>query len=193
MRVFQPIYDRVLKWSRHPHAERYLFGMSLAEATFFPVPPDVMLAPMVLANRAKAWRLALLTTIASVLGGTIGYLIGWLAFEAVFPLIERIGYAGTFQTAVQAFEQYGLWLVVVVGFTPIPYKIITIAAGMLLMPLPLFILASVMGRGARFFLVAALIYIGGEHMQAHLRRWIDTIGWAVVVIALVAAVVIGLH
>lgn len=193
MRIFQPIYDRVLSWSRHRHAERYLVGMSMAEATFFPVPPDVMLAPMVLANRNKAWRLAFLTTLASVIGGLIGYLIGWLAFEAVFPIIERIGYGDTYQTAVEAFEQYGLWLVVVVGFTPIPYKIITIAAGALLMPLPAFILASFIGRGARFFLVAVLIYAGGESMAEKLRDWVDAIGWAVVALAVIIGLIIWMQ
>ena len=192
MRIFQPIYDRVLRWSRHRHAERYLFGMSMAEATFFPVPPDVMLAPMVLGNRSKAWRLAFLTTLASVLGGLIGYLIGWFAFEVVYPLIERIGYDDTYQTAVDAFEDYGLWLVVVVGFTPIPYKIITIAAGAMLMPLPLFILASFIGRGARFFLVAVLIYSGGEKMAEKLRDWVDAIGWTVVALAVLIAVIVWL-
>ena len=193
MRIFQPIYDRVLQWSRHRHAERYLIGMSVAEATFFPIPPDVMLAPMVLANRSKAWRLAFLTTLASVVGGLVGYLIGWLAFEAVFPLIERIGYDDTYQTAVEAFEKYGLWLVVVVGFTPIPYKIITIAAGALLMPLPAFILASFIGRGARFFLVAVLIYAGGEQMAEKLRDWVDAIGWAVVALAMIIGLIIWMQ
>ncbi len=193
MKIFQPIYDRVLKWSRHPHAERYLFGMSMAEATFFPVPPDVMLAPMVLGNRSKAWRLAFLTTLASVLGGLIGYLIGWLAFEAVYPLIERVGYGDTFQTAVDAFDQYGLWLVVIIGFTPIPYKLVTIAAGMLLMSVPAFILASFIGRGARFFLVALLIYLGGEKMEDRLRQWVDRIGWSVILLAVIIALVLWLR
>src|SRR5699024_6532759 len=91
-RMFLRLYDRVLIWSCHRHARRYLAGLSFAEATFFPVPPDVMLAPMVLAERASAWRLAALTTAASVIGGLFGYLIGWLAIEAILPLIERVGY-----------------------------------------------------------------------------------------------------
>lgn len=183
MRLFRSLYDRVLGWSRHRHAPRYLAGLSFAEATFFPIPPDVMLAPMVLADRAAAWRLATLTTVTSVLGGLAGYLIGWLGFELVAPLIERVGYAEAYAHAMQAFERHGIWFVLVAGFTPIPFKLITIAAGALLMPLPAFVAGSVLGRGARFFLVAALIRLGGEHMAERLRDWVDGIGWTLIAVA----------
>lgn len=178
--MFRGLYDRVLIWSRHRHATRYLAGLSVAEATFFPIPPDVMLAPMVLADRSRAWSLALLTTLASVAGGVIGYLIGWLGLELIHPLIERVGYLHHYERAVRAFGEYGIWFVIVAGFTPIPFKIITIAAGALLMPLPGFILGSLVGRGARFFLVAALIWSGGERMAERLRNWVDAIGWTVI-------------
>ncbi len=184
--MFRGLYDRVLIWSRHRHAPRYLAGLSMAEATFFPIPPDVMLAPMVLSDRDRAWALALLTTLASVAGGVIGYLIGWLGLELVYPLIERVGYLHYYQQAVDAFAEYGIWFVIVAGFTPIPFKIITIAGGALLMPLPGFILGSAIGRGARFFLVAALVRAGGVRMAEQLRNWVDAIGWAVIgLIALV--------
>ena len=182
--MFQGLYDRVLVWSRHRHASRYLAGLSFAEATFFPIPPDVMLAPMVLADRRRAWSLALLTTLASVVGGVVGYLIGWLGLELILPLLERVGYVHHYQSAVEAFRDYGIWFVIVAGFTPIPFKIITIAGGALLIPLPGFILGSVIGRGARFFLVAALVWAGGESMAGRLRNWVDAIGWTV--IALIA-------
>lgn len=175
--VFQGLYDRVLIWSRHRHAARYLAGLSFAEATFFPIPPDVMLGPMVLADRSRAWSLALLTTIASVAGGVVGYLIGWLALELIQPLLERVGYIHEYERAVEAFRDYGIWFVIVAGFTPIPFKIITIAGGALLMPLPGFILGSIIGRGARFFLVAGLVWAGGEHMAVRLREWVNAIGW----------------
>jgi len=184
--MFQALYDRVLRWSVHRHARRYLAGLSFAEATFFPVPPDVMLAPMVLARRDRAWSLALLTTLASVGGGLAGYLIGWLGLELVWPLIERLGQVEAYRAAVAAFERWGIWFVIVVGFTPIPFKLITIAAGALLMPLPGFVVGSLVGRGARFFLVAGLVWLGGERMAERLRERIDAIGWAVV--AVVAAV-----
>lgn len=187
--MFQALYDRVLVWSRHRHAPRYLAGLSVAEATFFPIPPDVMLAPMVLADRRKAWSLALLTTLASVVGGVLGYLIGWLALELIFPLIERVGYVHHYQRAVDAFRDYGIWFVMVAGFTPIPFKIITIAGGALMMPLPGFIIGSSIGRGARFFLVAGLIRAGGEHFAGRLRDWVDAIGWATIALISLAGLI----
>ncbi|MDT8409800.1 MAG: YqaA family protein [Wenzhouxiangellaceae bacterium] len=189
MRLFRPLYDRVLRWSRHRHAQRYLVALSVAEATFFPVPPDVMLAPMVLAQRERAWYLATLTTAASVIGGLAGYLIGWFALELIFPLIERAGQVEAYERAVEAFRSYGIWFVIVAGFTPIPFKIITIAAGALMMPLPGFILGSIIGRGARFFLVAGLIWSGGEFMAERLRNWVDAIGWAVIGLLSIAGLV----
>lgn len=181
--MFRRLYDRVLVWSRHRHARRYLAGLSFAEATFFPVPPDVMLAPMVLAERASAWRLASLTTAASVIGGLFGYLIGWLAIEAILPLIERVGYLHAYHAAVEAFQAYGVWFVMLAGFTPIPFKIITIAGGALGAPLPGFVVGSLIGRGARFFLVSGIIWAGGERAAEHLREWVDLLGWLVIAAA----------
>lgn len=187
--MFRRLYDRVLLWSRHRHARRYLVGLSFAEATFFPVPPDVMLAPMVLADRGAAWRLALLTTLASVFGGLFGYLIGWGALELVLPVVERIGYLDAYLSAVEAFREYGVWFVILAGFTPIPFKIITIAAGALGMPVAGFLLGSVIGRGARFFLVAAVIFSGGERAAELLREWVDLLGWAVIAVVAAGGVV----
>jgi len=190
--VFRALYDRVLGWSRHRHAARYLAGLSFAEATFFPIPPDVMLAPMVLADRARAWSLALWTTLASVAGGVVGYLIGWLGLEFIYPLIERVGYEAYYLQAVDAFRDYGIWFVIVAGFTPIPFKIITIAGGALLMPLPGFVVGSLIGRGARFYLVAALIWAGGERMADRLRLWVDAIGWSVIGLVVLGGVIYAL-
>lgn len=187
--MFRGLYDRVLVWSRHRHARRYLVGLSLAEATVFPVPPDVMLAPMVLADRNSAWRLALLTTTASVIGGMAGYLIGLLAIEAVQPLIERLGYMEAYNAAVDAFGNYGVWFVILAGFTPIPFKIITIAAGALGMPFAGFVFGSIIGRGARFFLVSALVWAGGERAADNLREWVDMLGWIVVLLVAAGALV----
>ena len=193
MRLFRPIYDRVLIWSGHRHARRYLGALSFAESVFFPVPPDVMLAPMVLARRDEAWSLALLTTVTSVLGGLAGYLVGWLALDLVFPLVERVGYVDEYFSAVEMFETWGIAFVIVAGFTPIPFKIITIAGGALLMPLPAFVLGCVIGRGARFFLVAGLIRAGGERMAEQLRDWVDALGWLVVGVAAIAAIILGVR
>ena len=189
MRVFSPLYDRVMQWSRHRHAPYYLAGLSFAESSFFPIPPDVMLAPMSMANPRASWRLAALTTIASVLGGLLGYLIGHFAFELVQPLVGEGGrYQEVFQKAKDWFDQWGVWAVFLAGFSPIPYKIFTITAGVLSMALLPFVLASAVGRGARFFLVAALMAWGGERMEGALRRYVDRIGW--VMLLLVVAVVL---
>ncbi|MEL7535491.1 MAG: YqaA family protein [Pseudomonadota bacterium] len=187
MNVFGGLYDRVLGWSAHPHAERYLGALSFAESSFFPIPPDVMLAPMCLARPMRAWWLATLTTLTSVLGGIAGYVIGWLALESVEPLIASAGYGDRYATIQAWFAQYGVATVLLAGFSPIPYKLFTITAGALAMNFPLFVLASLIGRGGRFFLVAALLRFGGPRYADGLRRHIDTIGWTVV-----AVVVLGL-
>lgn len=186
MRLFSRLYDRVLEWAAHPHARWYLAALSFAESSFFPVPPDVMLAPMTLARPAQAWRLALLTTAASVLGGIAGYLIGVFAFEVIQPWIVEFGYETTYSRAVAWFREWGVWAVFLAGFSPIPYKIFTIAAGALGMAFPPFLLASAVGRGARFYLVAGLIKRGGPRMAEQLRRYVDVMGWTLVALCLVA-------
>jgi len=182
MGVFASLYDRVLRWSAHPYAERYLAGVSFAESSFFPVPPDVLLAPMTLAQPARWWRFALVTTLASVLGGLAGYLIGRLALDAVTPLLQSAGYWDGFLTARSWFDRYGFWAVFIAGFTPIPYKVFTIAAGAVHMALLPFVLGSAIGRAGRFFLVAGLVRWGGPRVEQHLRRWVDGIGWATLVL-----------
>ena len=177
MRVFSPLYDSVLRWARHRHAEYYLAGLSFAESSFFPVPPDVMLAPMTLAQPTKGWRFALLTTVTSVLGGLAGYFIGVFAIDAVTPLLQTGGYMPAYQRAVDWFADFGFYAVLAAGFSPIPYKVFTIAGGALGMFLPAFFLASIVGRGARFFLVAGLIVWGGEAMERRLRKHVDILGW----------------
>lgn len=182
--MFQSLYDRVLSWSRHRHAQRYLAGLSFAEATVFPIPPDVMLIPMVLADRDSAWRLATVTTLSSVLGGLFGYLIGWLGIETVLPIIERAGYIAAYDAAVEAFDRWGVWFVMLAGFTPVPFKVVTIAAGALGAPLAGFLLGAFIGRGGRFYLVSGIIFAGGQQVADHLRRWIDLIGWVMVAVIL---------
>lgn len=186
MGVFQGLYDRVLNWSRHRHAPWYLGGLSFAESSFFPIPPDVLLAPMVLASPQRGLALALLTTVASVLGGVAGYAIGLLALDAVEPLLREIHYWPRYLEVRGWFERYGLWAVLLAGFSPIPYKLFTIAAGALAMSMPLFLVGSILGRGARFFLVASLMKWGGAPMEERLRRHVDSIGWATVALAVVA-------
>ncbi len=190
MRLFSPLYDRVMRWSRHPRAPRYLFGLSFAESSFFPIPPDAMLMPMALASPHRAWYLAALTTVASVLGGLFGYLIGYLAFDLVQPLIEQVGYGDHYDRAQEWFAVWGFWTILLVGFSPIPYKVFTIAAGVVVMPLIPFLLGSLLGRGLRFFLVAGLMRWGGEPMERALRRHVDLLGWATVALAVLLYLVI---
>jgi membrane protein YqaA with SNARE-associated domain len=186
MRLFSKIFDRVMVWSRHPKAPWYLAALSFSESSFFPVPPDVMLAPMVLARPRSAWRFAGLTTVASVVGGAAGYLIGALAIEAIEPLLHRLDYWDVYLKAVLWFQTWGFWAVLAAGFSPIPYKIFTIAAGAMSMLLVPFLLASLVGRGARFFLVAGLIVWGGSRFESNLKRYIDAIGWSLVAMGLLA-------
>ncbi len=177
MKIFSLLYDRVLGWAAHRHANYYLAALSFAESSFFPIPPDVMLAPMTLAKPRSAWRLATLTTVASVLGGAAGYLIGVFAIDAVAPLIEAAGYQPSYERAQAWFADYGFYAVLAAGFSPIPYKVFTIAAGAVGLGMPVFLAASVVGRGARFFLVAGLISWGGEPMERRLRKHVDILGW----------------
>ena len=171
-----------MRWAAHRHAQWYLVGLSFAESSFFPVPPDVMLAPMALADNKKAWRYAAMTTVASVVGGMFGYLIGWLAFEAIEPWVVNAGYGDKYQLAVEWFWEWGVWTILIAGFSPIPYKIFTIAAGAISMAFLPFVLASMVGRGGRFFLVAGLIVWGGPRMEQTIKKYVDWLGWAMVVL-----------
>jgi membrane protein YqaA with SNARE-associated domain len=194
MRIFSPLYERVMSWSRHRHAPYYLAGLSFAESSFFPIPPDVMLAPMSMANPKRSWSLAALTTVASVLGGLLGYAIGVFAFDLVQPLVGEGGrYHEVFLKSKVWFDQWGVWAVFLAGFSPIPYKIFTITAGVLSMALLPFVVASAVGRGARFFLVAALMAWGGERMEATLRRYVDRIGWIMVLLVVAVVLIHGLR
>ncbi|MDO8299039.1 YqaA family protein [Lacisediminimonas sp.] len=180
MKLFSPIYRRAMAWSRHPHAPWYLGAMSFAESSFFPIPPDVMLAPMCLADPRRAWFLALLTTLTSVAGGLFGYAIGYFAMDALLPWLQASSYWPAYQIAVDWFQRWGFWAVFIAGFSPIPYKVFTIAAGALSMLLLPFTLASIVGRGLRFFMVAGLMAWGGARMESLLHRYIDRLGWAMV-------------
>jgi membrane protein YqaA with SNARE-associated domain len=189
MRWFGPLYDRAMRWARHAHAQWYLAMLSFAESSFFPIPPDVMLAPMSLARPDRARCYALLTTVASVLGGVAGYLIGLLAFNQVEPLLIDAGYHDKYLTVRDWFDRWGFWAVFLAGFSPIPYKLFTITAGVVAMNMPIFVLASLVGRGARFFTVAWLMAKGGPAMEAKLRQHIDLLGWLTIAVALVIVLI----
>ena len=181
MKIFTALYDRVLVWSRHRLASRYLIIMSFSESIFFPIPVDVMLAPMTLAKPEKAWFYAAITSLASVTGGLVGYLLGYFAFDGlVEPMINAAGYSERYLQVVEWFNEYGFWVVFLAGFSPIPYKVFTVSAGALHMAILPFLLASAIGRSARFFLVAGLIYWGGDAMERKLREYVDLLGWLVI-------------
>ena len=190
MSLFSDLYDSALRWARHRHAERYLAGLSFAESSFFPIPPEAILVPMTLAEPRRGWRFALVTTVASVLGGAAGYAIGWFAADAVEPILRSVGYWDGYLLAIEWFAMWGFLAVLGAGFSPIPYKIFTIAAGALHMLFPLFVLASLVGRGARFFLVAGLIRWGGRPMEQKLRRHVDLVGWISIALLVVLYLVL---
>lgn len=187
MKIFSLLYQRAMLWARLPQAPWYLGLLSFAESSFFPIPPDVMLAPMCLANPARAWRFAWITTLTSVLGGLLGYLIGASLFIWIASYLQGSHYWSSYQLAELWFRDWGFWAILIAGFSPIPYKVFTIAAGAMAMALLPFTLASVVGRGLRFFMVAALIKFGGRPMEDALHRYVDRIGW--VSVALVVLVI----
>jgi len=190
LKIFSALYEWTLKWSKHRVAPKILALLTFAESVFFPIPPDVLLAPMVLAKPHRAWHYALVTTVASVIGGMVGYALGYFMFDAwIQPLITEVGYQAKMDNAIAWFEQWGIWVVFLAGFTPIPYKVFTLSAGFLQMLFIPFVIASFIGRGMRFFLVAGLVKWGGERMETQLRKWVDIIGWSVVVLIVVVYIV----
>ena len=190
MKIFSALYEWTLKWAEHKFAPRILALLSFAESVFFPIPPDVLLAPMVLAKPERAWRLASLTTAASVIGGIVGYGLGYLMFEPwIQPLITEFGYQARFDKAMLWFSDWGVWVVFIAGFSPIPYKLFTLSAGFLQMAFLPFLLASAIGRGMRFFIVAGVIRWGGAPMEQKIRQWVDVLGWLIVAIIVIAYIV----
>jgi len=185
--LFESIYAGVMRFSRRREAPYYLSLLSFVESFILPFPPpDVMLAPMSLARPSRAMWFASLTLFFSVLGGLVGYLIGAFLFDIAEPYIIEWGYQARFETVIAWFQEWGFWAVLVAGFSPVPYKIFTIAAGVLNLALLPFVLASIIGRGARFFLVAWCLAKFGPAIESRLMRFIEYIGWAVVVLLILA-------
>lgn len=183
--VHRRLYNWVLHWADTPHGAVALFLLAFAESSFFPIPPDVLLIAMVLgARRRWAW-LAALCTMGSALGGVAGYAIGYWLMDAVGMRIIQFYHAEAYYEKVNAlYAQYDYWIVAVAAFTPIPYKVFTIASGAFHMNLVGFVVISVLGRGARFFLVAALLYVVGPPMKRFIERYFDwlALGFTVLLI-----------
>ena len=169
--LVQKTYDTMLNLSAKQHAMFFLFLVAFAESSFFPIPPDVMLIPMVLATPYKAWRIASLATIASVLGGYFGYGIGLFAFDLIAePILKFYNALDKFHQFENYYHQYGAWIVFGAGITPFPYKIITIASGVVHLDLMVFTIASILARGMRFFLVAWLLKKYGPPMKVFIEK-----------------------
>jgi membrane protein YqaA with SNARE-associated domain len=175
VRVLRRLYDWVLHWAETPYGTPALFVLAFAESSFFPVPPDVLLIALSLSLPRKSFRYALVCTIGSVLGGTLGFYLGlqfWdLAKGIVFRYVDPEG----FNTVRTYFLEYEAWAVAVAGFTPIPYKVFTISAGFFRVDFPVFLIASALSRGMRFFLVAGLIYAFGPAIRSFIDRYFNTL------------------
>ena len=168
-------YDKTMELAAHRNAPWALAGVSFVESSVFPIPPDVMLIPMVLAERRKAWLYAGLCTVASVIGGAFGYLIGYFLFESLGePILRFYGYEAAFEDFARRYNDWGAWIVFGAGLTPFPYKVITIASGVTDLNLVTFTIASVLARGLRFFLVAALLASYGPPIKIFIER---NLGW----------------
>ena len=177
--MIRSLYDWVIRLAAHPRALWALAVVSFLESSFFPIPPDVMLIPMVLANRAKAFRIATVCTVSSVLGGLLGYAIGYYFFETMGEWVVRTYHMEAGLTAFRdGFDRYGIWIILIKGLTPIPYKLVTIASGAAHFDLFTFVWASIVTRGARFFLVSALLWKFGEPIRTFVEKRLTLLTWA---------------
>lgn len=185
--MLRKLYNKVIALSERNEAVYWLAAVSFAESSFFPVPPDIMLVPMVLARRDKAWLFAGVCTIASVLGGLLGYTIGYFLLETIGDwLISAYGLEHGYEEYQAQFAKWGLWIILIKGLTPIPYKLVTIASGAAKFSLVVFIIASLVTRGARFFVVAALLRVYGEPIRAFIEKYL---AW--VFLGFLAIIVLG--
>jgi len=194
MKLFGPLYDRAISWSRHPRAPLYLVMLSVFEAVFFPVMPEVMLAPMCLSQPRRGFWFAFISLLGSLVGAVIGYVLGHFAFEALRPALESMGWLEhidkqvTWLRAIAVQSPWkAFWLLVLAGFAPIPLKFFTWASGIVGVPMVPFMASMAVGRGKRVFLVAGAIRLGGERAESTLRRYIEPLGW--IALALIVVLV----
>ncbi len=174
------LYARVMALAASRNATWWLALIAFAEASFFPIPPDALLVPMALSKPRSAWRFAAICTAGSIAGGALGYLIGFAVFDQVArPILNIYGYGPAFAAFQAKFQEYGLWIVLIKGLTPIPYKIVTISAGAARFDFALFMLASVVTRGARFFLVATLLHFHGDAVRGFIEKRLTLVTSAV--------------
>ncbi|MDY0881216.1 YqaA family protein [Dongia soli] len=187
--MLRRLYNWIISLAEHPRALWVMAAVSFLESSFFPIPPDVMLVPMVLANRKRAWAIAATCTVASVLGGLLGYAIGYSFSETLgLKIVQFYGLQHAMESFHDMFAHYGLWVILIKGLTPIPYKIVTIASGIAHFDLTVFILASILTRGVRFFLLAALLYRYGEPIRNFIEKRL-TMVTTVFAVALIGGVI----
>lgn len=169
--MLQNLYDRTMALAGHRHALWALAAVAFIESSVFPIPPDVLIIPMVLAARDQAWRIAIVATVASVLGGLMGYAIGAGLYESLGrPILEFYGQMGRFETFQESYNEWGAWIVAGAGLTPFPYKVITIASGVTDLDLTVFTVASALSRGARFALEVGLLWWFGPPIRVFIER-----------------------
>lgn len=169
--MLRRVYDWTIGLAGHRHALLALAAVSFIESSLFPIPPDVLLVPMIIASRDRAWLIAAVCTVASVLGGIAGYAIGFFLFEEIGqPLLELYGYSDQFAAFRSYYHEWGAWIVAGAGLTPFPYKVITIASGVMELNLTTFMVASVLSRGVRFFLEALLLWYFGPPVRAFVEN-----------------------
>ena len=174
MNIFRKLYDWTIKKSNHPKAPWFLSIISFSESSFFPIPPDILLIPMIIANRAKAWLYAMICTISSVVGGVAGYFIGYFFYNSIGILIvQYYSLNNQFVNFESYYNNWGIWIVLSAGFTPFPFKIITIASGLFSLNLTLFIGVAFFARGLRFFLVASLLKLFGSFIKNLIERYFN--------------------
>lgn len=187
--MFQSLYDRLIVLSQSSRAPYALAAVSFAESSFFPIPPDVMLIPMALAEPAKAWRYALICTLASVAGGVFGYAIGALLYDTLGQwLLHAYGYGAKFEQFRQWYAQYGAAVILIKGFLPIPYKLVTIASGVAGYNLVWFVILSLITRGARFYMEAGIFNRWGGSLEPLIRHNI-----VAVTLGSIAVIVVGFY
>ena len=177
--MFRGLYDWTLRLANHRHAIRSMGVVSFAESSFFPIPPDVMLVPMILARRDQAWLIATVCTVTSVAGGALGYAIGYFLYDSVGQwLINLYGLQEGAAEFRSWYAEWGAAIILIKGLTPIPFKLVTIASGLAAFNFPLFVLTALITRGARFFLIAALLKRYGAPIQDFIERRLNLIGVA---------------
>ena len=178
--MFRALYDWTLRMAHHRHAVRSMAAVSFAESSFFPIPPDVMLVPMILANRDRAYWIATVCTVASVAGGLLGYAIGAFLWDSVGQWLAQLYRLEEKMEGLRLlYDQWGSLVILVKGLTPIPFKLVTIASGLFAFNFPLFVLLATVTRAFRFFLIAFLLKRYGEPVQEFIERRLTLIGWAV--------------